>query len=71
MSRTILNTTSLKHELLQVGGWLAPGEMMAKLDDDASVQDVVVRICSGPGVTPVTLALIAVTMARHIDRSDS
>lgn len=62
------HTHFLKQQILELAGWLAPGESMTAGDATSEVRWLVDSIAANPSTTPVQMALIAHALAQFIDR---
>jgi hypothetical protein len=62
------DTTELRVDLLHIAGRLALGEQMARMDADLLLSKLVTLLCADPQASHTVLALIAVTLAKHIER---
>jgi hypothetical protein len=57
----------LKRDILRLAGCLAPSEAISRQQTCEPLVEIVANVCALPGATPVQLALIALTLAKHIE----
>jgi hypothetical protein len=63
------DTTELRVDLLHIAGRLTLGEQMARMDADLLLSKLVTLLCVDPQASHTVLALIAVTLAKHIENT--
>lgn len=60
----------IKKDVMILAQWLADGEAMTATVASESLRTIVTRICADPSSSPLTIAMIAVAMAGHIDQME-
>jgi hypothetical protein len=63
-------TLKLRAELLIIARRLAEDEPITREDADLALSTFVTRLCADPVMSPTALALIAVSLAKHIEQTD-
>jgi hypothetical protein len=64
------DTTELRADLLHIAGRLVMGEPMTKEAHDLLLSKLVTLLCADPQASHTHLALIAITLAKHIEQAD-
>jgi hypothetical protein len=64
------DTTELRVDLLQIASRLALGEAMTREQHDLLLSKLVTQLCADPQASHTVLALIAITLAKHIEQAD-
>jgi hypothetical protein len=64
------DTNKLRAELLIIARRLAEGEPITREDADIPLSTFVTRLADDPTMSATALALIAVSLAKHIERAD-
>lgn len=64
-----MTKTQIKLDLLRSVGWLADCEGMTKADEDKTVSQLAAVICSDSRTSHVATAMVALTLAKHIDQA--
>lgn len=64
------DTTELRADLLHIAGRLTMGEPMTKEAHDLLLSKLVTLLCADPQASHTHLALIAITLAKHIEQAD-
>jgi len=60
--------TDLRSELMIIAGSLAEGEVLTREQNEMPLSMFVTRLCADPAMPHTVLALIAVTLAKHIEQ---
>jgi hypothetical protein len=63
------DTTALRVDLLHIAGRLALGEPMTREAQDLLLSKLVTMLCADPQASHTHLALIAITLAKHIEQA--
>lgn len=60
-------SNKLKADVLKAVNWLAPNEAMSADQANESLIDLVTAVIGAAGTTHVQAAVVAITLARHIE----